>query len=103
MELSGSIKMIGKTVSIGERGFKKREMVLNTDQESDYPQVVLLEFTQDKTNLLDKFKVGDKVIAKINIRGREWVNPEGVSKFFNSLQAWSIVKSEVSQVSESIL
>ena len=44
MELSGSIKMIGKTVSIGERGFKKREMVLNTDQESDYPQFVLLEF-----------------------------------------------------------
>ena len=26
----------------------------------------------------------------INLRGREWINPEGVAKYFNSFQGWRI-------------
>ena len=26
----------------------------------------------------------------LNLRGREWVNPEGVSKYFNAIQGWRI-------------
>ncbi|MDA9262769.1 DUF3127 domain-containing protein, partial [bacterium] len=26
----------------------------------------------------------------INLRGREWVNPQGETKYFNSVQGWRI-------------
>ena len=28
----------------------------------------------------------------INIRGREWVSPQGETKYFNSIQGWRIEK-----------
>ena len=28
--------------------------------------------------------------VSINLRGREWVNPQGEAKYFNSLQGWRI-------------
>ena len=43
--------------------------------------------------MLDKFAVGDNVDVSINLRGREWINPQGEAKYFNSLQGWRIIKS----------
>jgi len=40
--------------------------------------------------LLDNYNVGQEVKTSINLRGREWVNPEGVSKYFNTIQGWRI-------------
>jgi hypothetical protein len=90
MEVQGKVKVIGQTQSIGSNGFQKRELVVTT--EGDYPQDILIEFTQDKCDLLDKFVVGDNLNVSINIRGREWINPQGEAKYFNSLQGWKIVK-----------
>ena len=58
----------------------------------EYPQTILVEFLQDKVNLLDSFKVGDDVKISINIRGKEWISPEGVTKYFNSITGWRIEK-----------
>jgi len=88
MELKGTIKIIGDEQTFGERGFRKREMVLTTLEE--YPQTILIEFIQDKCDLLDDVVTGQGVTVGINIRGREWVNPEGVTKYFNSIQGWKI-------------
>lgn len=87
MELSGTIKLINETKEI-TASFKKREMVLTTEEQ--YPQHIMIEFTQDKTDDLNNFKVGDKVTVNINIRGREWTNPQGEVKYFNSIQGWRI-------------
>lgn len=88
MELQGKIKLIDETKTYGNNGFRKREMVLTTEEQ--YPQTVMIEFIQDKTELLNKYQVGQDVKISINIRGREWVNPEGVTKYFNSIQGWRI-------------
>lgn len=88
MELQGKIKLIDETKEYGNNGFRKREMVLTTEEQ--YPQTVLIEFIQDKTEILNNFQVGQDVKVHINIRGREWVNPEGVTKYFNSIQGWRI-------------
>jgi len=93
MELKGKIKLINETQTIGEKGFKKRDVVLTTDEQ--YPQMILIEFVQDKCELLDAFKVDDAVKININIKGREWINPEGVAKYFNAIQGWRIEKEEV--------
>ena len=55
---------------------------------------ILVEFIQDRTNLLDAFNVGDLVKIDINLRGREWTNDKGEIKYFNSIQGWRIEKVE---------
>ena len=88
MEVIGTIKVIGETATFGTSGFKKREVVIETDEQ--YKQSILIEFVQDKTELLDKFQVGKGVKIGVNLRGREWVNPQGETKYFNSIQGWNI-------------
>lgn len=91
MNVTGKIKLINETQNVSA-SFKKRELVVTTDEQ--YPQDILIEFTQDKCDVLSSYKVNDNVTVDINIRGREWVNPQGESKFFNSIQGWRINKSE---------
>ena len=92
MEVSGRIKMIDETKAFGANGFRKREMVITTDEQ--YPQHIMIEFTQDKCDLLNNYKPGEPVKVSINLRGREWVNPQGETKYFNSIQGWRIEKMQ---------
>lgn len=88
MEIQGTIKMIGATKKVSEK-FTKRDLRITTD--GDYPQVIEVQFTQDKCAILDKFKVGEQVSISINIRGREWPNPkDGELKCFNTIEGWKI-------------
>jgi hypothetical protein len=89
MELTGAIKKIGEAQTFGS-GFKKRELVITTDEQ--YPQFLMIEFTQDKCDLLNNFNIGESVKVYINLRGREWVSPQGETKYFNSIQGWRIEK-----------
>lgn len=88
MEVQGRVKMIGDTQTFGNNGFRKREIVVTTEEQ--YPQHIMVEFVQDKTDLLNNFQVGQQVKININLRGREWVNPQGETKYFNSIQGWRI-------------
>lgn len=88
MEVQGKVKLVGETQTFGSNGFRKREIVVTTEEQ--YPQHILVEFVQDKTELLDAFKVGQNVKIHINLNGREWVNPQGETKYFNSIQGWRI-------------
>ncbi len=88
MELQGKIKMIDETKTFGNNGFRKRELVITTEEQ--YPQVIMIEFVQDKTDLLNNYRVGQDVKVSINVRGREWVNPQGETKYFNSIQGWRV-------------
>ena len=88
MEIQGKIKMIGETQTFGSNGFRKRELVITTEEQ--YPQHILVEFVQDKTDILNNYQVGQIVKVSINLRGREWVNPQGETKYFNSIQGWRI-------------
>ena len=88
MEVQGKIKLIGETQTFGSNGFRKRELVVTTEEQ--YPQHIMIEFVQDKTDLLNNYQVGQTVKVSINLRGREWVNPQGETKYFNSIQGWRI-------------
>ena len=88
MEIQGKIKLIGETQTFGSNGFRKRELVITTEEQ--YPQHIMVEFVQDKSDLLDQYQVGQMVKISINLRGREWVSPQGETKYFNSIQGWRI-------------
>jgi hypothetical protein len=95
MELKNvKIKSIGEIKTFGDAGFKVLKFVVETTDEQ-YPQVLELQCTQDKADNLVKYnKVGDMVDCSINLRGREWVNPQGETKVFNTIEAWKVFKAE---------
>lgn len=100
MELTGKIKVINETKTYGDSGFRKREMVVTTDEQ--YPQMIMVEFVQDKVDLLNNFQIGQDVKVHINLRGREWINPEGNAVYFNTIQGWRIdLNSSASAPAES--
>ena len=92
MEVTGKIKMIDQTKEVGSGGFKKRDIVVTTDEQ--YPQHILVQFVQDKCDLLNGFQVGEPVKIDINLRGREWTNPQGEIVYFNTIQGWRIGKAQ---------
>lgn len=87
MEVTGRIKLIGHTQDISS-SFRKREVVITTEEQ--YPQHIMIEFTQDKISLLDAYQVGEQVKVAINLRGREWQSPQGETRYFNTIQGWRI-------------
>lgn len=87
MEITGTIKMIGAEQQVSA-SFRKKELVVTTHEQ--YPQHILVEFNQDKCDLLNSYQVGQEIKVSINLRGREWINPDGQAKYFNSIQGWKI-------------
>ena len=86
MEVVGIIKQVQEVTEKGT--FKSRNVVVTTEEQ--YPQHISVQFVQDKVGLLDTFTEGQKVKVAINLRGREWVNPQGESAYFNTIQGWKI-------------
>ena len=90
MDITGKIKLINETKEYGSNGFRKRELVVTTEEQ--YPQDLLVEFIQDKCDILNSYNVGDSVKVDITLRGREWQSPQGEIKYFNSIKGWRIEK-----------
>tara|TARA_Y100000385_G_scaffold153802_1_gene159581 strand:- start:179 stop:562 length:384 start_codon:yes stop_codon:yes gene_type:complete len=92
MEISGKIKKIMPPQQVNPT-FKKRELVVTTDEQ--YPQHILVEFTQDRSDLLNRYEEGQDVTISINIRGREWTPKDGGdTRYFNTIQGWRIQNIE---------
>lgn len=88
MEIQGKIIKIGPIQTVGQNGFQRRDVVIMT--EDQYPQYIPFDFVQEKCSLLDSFHEGQVVLISFNVRGREWVNPQGETKYIVNLQGWRI-------------
>ena len=85
MTITGTVHHIGQTEVISEK-FSKRLLVVKTDGE--YNNLCPIEFTKDKTALLDTLQVGQSVSVEVNLGGREWQG-----KYFASITGWKLDKS----------
>jgi len=88
----GILKFIGDTVAVGTNGFEKREFSITTDEQ--YPQTIQFELHQGKVVDIEGFRVGEKIKVHFNLRGREWVNPQGETKVFNTSVAWRLIHAD---------
>tara|TARA_B100000700_G_scaffold286328_1_gene341107 strand:- start:40 stop:432 length:393 start_codon:yes stop_codon:yes gene_type:complete len=102
MEIKGKIKKISDTIEISDR-FRKREFVVEYSNNPEYPQIIQFEMVQDRCEILDQFKEGQQVEIFFDLRGREWTSPQGDIKYFNKLQAWKIVSTEILEENSSTL
>jgi hypothetical protein len=89
MEIRGFIKVV-KDIQQVSATFQKREFVIQT--EDQYPQTICVELHGDKVDIVDSYAIGESVIVSIGLRGREWINPQGEAKYFNTIVAWRIQK-----------
>ena len=83
MNIQGKIHLIGQTETVGNNGFTKRQIVVETSEQ--YPQKVAIDFVKDKCSILDSYKVGQEVTVDVNVRGSEYNG-----KFYVNLQGWKI-------------
>jgi len=90
-QLTGKLHEVYDTQQKTDK-FRSREFVLEVSKEisertiTDY---VKFQATQDKCDVLNKYKVGDTVTAHFNIRGNRW-EKDGKVSYFTNLDAWRI-------------
>jgi hypothetical protein len=89
MELQNvTIKRIGKTESVGEKGFQKTQIVVEIPGE--YPQTLQIEACGRKADIFQDYQPGDIVSCKISLKGKEWVNSAGETKVINTIDVWAV-------------
>jgi hypothetical protein len=82
-KFTGTIKIIIETQTF-KNNFKKREVVLTSDEE--YPQDIKFEFTDENgINALDKYMEGELVTVAFVLRGNEYQG-----KYYTSNKAIAI-------------
>tara|TARA_R100000655_G_scaffold15789_4_gene34834 strand:- start:5921 stop:6313 length:393 start_codon:yes stop_codon:yes gene_type:complete len=92
MEFTGIVHKIFDTEQISDT-FKKREFIIESSVEAKdnlYTELISFQFIQSRCDLLEDIQVGQKVDIAFNLKGRKWTNPQGIDKYFNTLQAWKI-------------
>lgn len=92
MTVEGRLIEIFETQNVTD-SFRKREFVLEYAENPQYPEFIKFELIQANCDQLNDFKVDDRVNISFNLKGRKWTDPQGVVKYFNSLQAWRIEKA----------
>ena len=85
VELTGTLKAIFAEVKINDK-LSKKEIVVTVDEDTQYPQDIICAAMNKKVDILDSYKMGQKVTVKCNLRG----NKSGAGAYFNNLQIWDI-------------
>lgn len=81
-EMKGKIKVMMDEQRF-DSGFYKREFVVTTQEQ--YPQDIKFELMKEKTEMLNGLSVGDEVLVRFDVRGREWNG-----NYYVNLNAWKL-------------
>ena len=73
---------------ISER-FTKREFILEIE-DGNYPQHIKFQLTQERCDLIDAYKEGEKIRVHFNLRGKPFQNRQGETVYFTNLEVWKI-------------
>lgn len=82
--LKGTIHAIMSEQQITDN-YKKKEVVITVDEETNYPQQIICAAGNTKIELLNGFNHGDRVKAHCNLKGKG-----SNGKYFNNLELWKI-------------
>lgn len=85
IELKGTIVAIMTEKQITDN-FSKQEFVIRIEEETEYPNEILIQATNTKIGLLKDVAVNNKVIIKCNLTGKKTKD----GKWFNQLSVWAI-------------
>ena len=81
-KVRGIVHFIDETKTYGQKGFRKRLVVLEQDNDR-YTNFVPVEFTNDNCDTVDTLNVGDDVEIDYRLNGRKWQkDPSSEVKYF---------------------
>jgi hypothetical protein len=81
------VHLIEETKTFGQKGFRKRLVVLEQDK-GKFINYIPLEFVQDGCDAVDELNVGDEIDVPFRLSGRKWQrDPSSEVKFFLSAEA----------------
>ncbi|MBU6173106.1 MAG: DUF3127 domain-containing protein [Planctomycetes bacterium] len=91
-KIRGIVHVIEETKSFGQKGFRKRTIVLE-QQLGRFNNYIPLEFTNDGCDLVDELRLGDEVDVTYRLSGRKWQkDPTSEVKYFLSAEAMAFNK-----------
>ena len=82
----GIVDEVGEVKSFGEKGFQKREVVIKSEPDSKYPQLVAVTFAGKNLDKAAELNVGDEVVIDANLRGRR----SNGGRVFTDIDAWRV-------------
>lgn len=83
----GNVHLIEDTKTYGQKGFRKRLVVLEQDN-GRFVNYLPMEFIQDSCDSVDELSVGDEVEIAYRLSGRKWQRDEHSEvKYFLSAEA----------------
>ena len=96
-KVRGIVHFIDETKTYGQKGFRKRLVVL--EQENDrFTNYVPVEFVRDACDSVDELSVGDDVEISYQLSGRKWQkDPSAEVKYFLNAEATGFKKLESGQ------
>ena len=85
--VTGKIHVIEETKTYGQKGFRKRLVVLEQDN-GRFTNYLPLEFIQDSCDDVDQLSVGEEVEINYRLSGRKWQRDQNSEvKYFLSAEA----------------
>ena len=97
-ELKGIIKQINPCVQVSEKFRKQTFVLVVVGANPQYQETIEFQLTQDNCEKINGVAEGQEVQVSFNLKGREWTNPQGEVKCFNTLDTWRV--SIIGQVAQ---
>ena len=103
-DYKGTVFRIGPVQTVGQKGFQKREIVLEPETQGKFPTYGIFVLKgKDNVGKADGIAKGDSVIVKFAVDGRGWDDPKtGKTRFFSELTAVKVEKVGGAQPSVSV-
>ncbi|MHB0959417.1 MAG: DUF3127 domain-containing protein [Pirellulaceae bacterium] len=87
-KVKGVVHFIDETKTFGQKGFRKRLVVLEQNTGGRFINYVPLDFTQDGCDKVDQLNLGDEVEVEFRLSGRKWQrDAESEVKYFLNAEA----------------
>ncbi|MDZ4848152.1 MAG: DUF3127 domain-containing protein [Pirellulaceae bacterium] len=97
-KFKGVVHVIEATKTFGQKGFRKRLVVLEQDN-GRFANYVPFEFIGDSCDSVDELSIGDEIEVNYRLGGRKWQrDAESEVKFFISAEATSFRRTSGSSV-----
>ncbi len=88
-KVRGIVHLIEETKTYGQKGFRKRLVVLEQDN-GRFANFIPVEFVRDSCESVDEMSVGNEVEISYKLSGRKWQkDPSSEVRFFLSAEAIS--------------
>jgi hypothetical protein len=88
-KVTGKVHFIDETKEFGQRGFRKRMVVLEQEN-GQFTNYIPVEFLRDACDTVNDLSVGDEIEVTYQLAGRKWQrDPNSEVKYFLNAEATS--------------